>query len=125
MNEWSNYILKDDPSRSLQIKNLKVRDVLLLGSTSADQLSYLQSQTTEQAVKEDLSKLRSDIIPVLVKLCLGTRDYKGFNGVNTAQTSLEAFLGGDPVIANFWPEWVDEVLAAVPSTNTTEDEEKN
>lgn len=129
MSEWIDYTLHTDRDlpegerRRVEVKELTVRDSLILGK-SRDQLAHYVASHVDKDLRDDVAELEYGHLVNIAKIMLGSRNYRGFEG-GEEQTPLEAFLNAKPGVG-LSPPWMADVLAAIFDANElSEDEEKN
>ena len=137
MEPWIDYTLhadRDKPAdqqQRLEIKELSVKDSLMLG-WDHPQLVHAVIKDAPEDVKDDLSKFDPKYLIMLATLMLGSRNYRGFRrsqdslaDKDAEQTALQAFLNAKPA-AGIMPIWFNEVEQAIYlASKLSEEEEKN
>ena len=132
MDSWRKHILESDldkPSsqqRTVEIKAMTVGDSLRLGGHDGTLIEYLQALCDDPTHKKHIADLRPEVLRTFAQLCMGSRNYIGFNGCPDPQKPLDTLLSSPPAIQGVYPLWSGEVLAEIGREQTAhEDEEKN
>ncbi len=110
----------------VDVKYLKTRDLLVLQRTPQRQEEFIQDHVEDDETKEALTGLNDMVATVLIHLLLGTRNYRGFKGIEEGADAMTAWLDNVYHASDGTPLWCNEVFAAVNDTSVlTEDESKN